>query len=665
MTNLPNLHSRSNKYLDGGGEMAARIRAFDWASTAIGTPDNWSHSLLTTVSIILNSKFPMFLWWGKELIQFYNDAYRPSLGNSGKHPKALGQRGEDCWTEIWTTIKPLLNQVMSGGEATWNEDALIPIYRNGNLEDVYWTFSYSKVVDDNGIGGVLVICSETTAKVIARQKTDAVLAELFYNEQRLKYMLADAPVAIAVLAGKELKVESANTKILEVWGKPKSIIGSSLHAAIPEIKDQGYLQILDEVFTTGVAYFGTEAKVLLNRNAVLEEVYFNFVYHPLKNAAGITTNIMIVASEVTEEVQARLDLIKYQDIITLAIDASSMALWSLQIEKQKIELSQRALTMLEVFKDVELSIHDLLKLMGSYYAYRIMRTVLQAIKKQNNFEFQFPIKLSDGDNVRWLKAAGKAYYTDQNTPLYLTGTLLDITEQRLNNLRKNDFIAMVSHELKTPLTSLKAYVQMLSKEAKESNNLFTETTFNRIDNQVKKMTNMINSFLTLSSLESGKIYLNKTNICLNEIIRGAAEEIMYVNRINHIVLIPCDPVIVNADHEKITQVIINLINNAIKYSPDNNLITITCGKEDNMGIVKVKDGGIGINATDLKKLFQRYFRVQTFANKTTSGFGIGLYLCTEIIERHGGRIWVNSEIGVGSEFCFNLPLTDMEPGALI
>ncbi len=87
----------------------------------------------------------MFLWWGEDLIQFYNDAYRPSLGNNGKHPTALGQKGEDCWPEIWPVIKPLIEQVVTENESTWSENQLIPIYRNGSLEDVYWTFSYSPV----------------------------------------------------------------------------------------------------------------------------------------------------------------------------------------------------------------------------------------------------------------------------------------------------------------------------------------------------------------------------------------------------------------------------------------------------------------------------------------------------------------------------------------
>lgn len=149
----------------GGGELGELIRTKDWSQTAVGPPDQWPPVLRTILSVILHAQFPMFLWWGPDLIQFYNDAYRPSLGDSGKHPSALGQRGELCWPEIWPTIKPLIDRVLAGA-STGGEDQLIPIHRNGRIENVYWTFSYSPVWnEDGGVAGVLVICQETTRQI--------------------------------------------------------------------------------------------------------------------------------------------------------------------------------------------------------------------------------------------------------------------------------------------------------------------------------------------------------------------------------------------------------------------------------------------------------------------------------------------------------------------
>ncbi|HUH32854.1 MAG TPA: PAS domain-containing protein, partial [Daejeonella sp.] len=155
-------------FLKGGGEMGELIRSFNWSETSLGSPDGWPQSLQTALSIILNSRFPMFLFWGPELIQFYNDAYRPSLGKNGKHPNALGTSGYDTWKEIWDTIGPIIVDVLENESSVWHEDQLLPIYRNGHLENVYWTYSYSPLNNEDGIPqGVFVTCYESTEKMKA------------------------------------------------------------------------------------------------------------------------------------------------------------------------------------------------------------------------------------------------------------------------------------------------------------------------------------------------------------------------------------------------------------------------------------------------------------------------------------------------------------------
>ncbi|WP_183559142.1 PAS domain-containing protein [Mucilaginibacter sp. SP1R1] len=167
------------KFLEGGGEMGALIREHDWSETSLGSPDQWPVSLRTTIGIVLNTKFPMFMYWGPDLVCFYNDAYRPSLGINGKHPTLLGAPAKIFWAEIWRILKPLIDQVLSGGGATWSEDQLIPFYRNGAIEDIYWTFSYSPVIDETGApAGIIVACSETTEKVQTLNKIKESKEEL-------------------------------------------------------------------------------------------------------------------------------------------------------------------------------------------------------------------------------------------------------------------------------------------------------------------------------------------------------------------------------------------------------------------------------------------------------------------------------------------------------
>ncbi|HEY9487869.1 MAG TPA: PAS domain-containing sensor histidine kinase, partial [Chryseosolibacter sp.] len=141
--------STTYRFLEGGGEMGALMRSYGWSRSPLGPPVQWPQSLRTVVDLILHSQVPMLLWWGDELIQFYNDAYRPSLGENGKHPRALGQAAKECWPESWHIITPLIDRVRNGGRV-WSEDRQIPICRNGKIEDGYWTFGYSPVRDESG-----------------------------------------------------------------------------------------------------------------------------------------------------------------------------------------------------------------------------------------------------------------------------------------------------------------------------------------------------------------------------------------------------------------------------------------------------------------------------------------------------------------------------------
>lgn len=172
----------SADFLAGGGEMGALTRAYDWSATPLGKPETWPQSLRTALRILLNTNHPMFIWWGPELIQFYNDAYRQTMGPE-RHPSALGQRGRECWAEIWPIVGPQIEQVMSGGGATWHENQLVPVTRHGRLEQVYWTYGYSPIDKDDGIGGVLVVCRDVTRDYLAAAALREREAELARVQQ--------------------------------------------------------------------------------------------------------------------------------------------------------------------------------------------------------------------------------------------------------------------------------------------------------------------------------------------------------------------------------------------------------------------------------------------------------------------------------------------------
>jgi signal transduction histidine kinase len=197
---------------------------------------------------------------------------------------------------------------------------------------------------------------------------------------------------------------------------------------------------------------------------------------------------------------------------------------------------------------------------------------------------------------------------------------------------------------------------MGTSKLRNSEDEFLSGAMENASRQVKKMTSMINSFLNISRLESGQLLIEKEPFRLDELLRETLEETKLTVSSHIFSLNECNDITVNADRDKISSVISNLISNAVKYSPRGKLIHIRCQTEGKMVVVSVKDEGIGIKASEIDRVFDRYYRVENRDLRHISGFGIGLYLSAEIIKRHDGKIWAESESGKGSTFYFKLPL---------
>jgi PAS domain S-box-containing protein len=231
----------------------------------------------------------------------------------------------------------------------------------------------------------------------------------------------------------------------------------------------------------------------------------------------------------------------------------------------------------------------------------------------------------------------------------------DITEQKKDETRKNDFIGMVSHELKTPLTTLTAIIQLLKLKLQDHDDSFIAGAADMAHVQTKRMSNLINGFLDISRLESGKLQMEEEVFEMESLIRDHIKEASFAAPDHTILFEASGSTEVMADKDKIGSVVSNLINNATKYAPVDKPILVTCTSDENAVLVSVKDAGVGIDEQDLTRIFDRYYRVESGAARKVAGFGIGLYLCSEIVARHGGQIWAESEPGKGSTFLFRLP----------
>jgi hypothetical protein len=197
---VKSLPQSSPDWLVGGGEMGAHMRALDWAQTPLGPPESWSPTLKTMTRFMLVNRFPMLLWWGPQFCQLYNDAYRPILG--AKHPQFLGRPTEECWSEIWDILRPLIETPFNGGPATWMEDIQLELNRYGFTEETHFTIAYSPVPDEtvaSGIGGVLATVHEISEKVVGERRI-VVLRDLGTRAVEAKTAEEACAVAATTLA---------------------------------------------------------------------------------------------------------------------------------------------------------------------------------------------------------------------------------------------------------------------------------------------------------------------------------------------------------------------------------------------------------------------------------------------------------------------------------
>ncbi len=220
--------------------------------------------------------------------------------------------------------------------------------------------------------------------------------------------------------------------------------------------------------------------------------------------------------------------------------------------------------------------------------------------------------------------------------------------------QKDEFVAIASHELKTPLTSIKALNQLLAQRMAIEGNVLFDSFFRKMDSQIVRMENLINDLLDVSRIRSGKLTYAMSYFDLEQVVRNACDEITTIRRSHKIVINGSLNKQVYGDKDRISQVMTNILVNSIKYSPQANLIIVTMEETLKEAIVSVQDFGIGISRDNQKRIFDRFYRVSTDEHMY-KGLGIGLFISSEVISKHKGKIWVKSKKNKGASFYFSLP----------
>ena len=669
---LKNFHKLNQRLVPGGGEMGHQVRNHNWAATSLGPIQTWPIHLRTTVSTLLNSGIGMFLWWGKDMLQFYNDAYLPAFGKkSGAFPGAPGVPGAESWGESWSHIYPHIQRVMQTGEAGFGKNQLIPHSRNGYSNEAYSAHSYNPVFNGNGeVDGVLAVEVETTKEVEyspgtgchasqeenRRKELEQLNARTDVAHEKLRALFMQAPVAIAIYRGPKFIVDFANPAVCEFWGRPyKEVIHKPLFEALPEAAEQGFEELLNSVLETGKPVELSEVSVLLNRNGVLEKVFFNLTLHALYEQDKEMQDIVVIANEITDQVVARQKIEeseeKYRTLFN-SID-EGFAIIELVLDENNKAVNYKFVEVNPAFER-----HTGLKNVTGRY----MKDIVP--QHEDSWYETYEQVLLTGVPTRLERySSGLKHYFDVyafriGDPQRKRVAVIfsDITDRKLLEMRKDDFISIASHELKTPVTSIKAYAQLLELHFENERDLGATSLIQKMNKQVNKMTILINDLLDTSKLDSNNLQFHRSDFDLNNFIEEVSTEFQPTVSTHRIVVHTEGVIMVNADRDRILQVLTNYLTNAVKYSPVDTEIHISTKVEKQKVTVSVRDHGDGIAAGHLTKIFDRFYRVTEDTAHSSNGLGLGLYICKEIINHHGGEVWVENADGGGAVFNFSLPL---------
>ena len=318
--------------------MASHIRACDWGSGPLGPISAWPETLVFSVNMLLATNYPILLQWGPEMVQIYNDAFAPILSN--RHPEALGQRGRELWKDVWPAVGYQLEAVLKEGRSFLQQEALVPLLRNGAMQDCYFDYSYSPVYDGGKVAGILVICQEVTQKILAdRERSlaqaalemrqlalDKTVQALHAERSRLLSIVHQAPVLFCLLEGPEHRFTMANAIYMRVAGN-RQIMGRTVAEALPEAVEQGYVGMLDRVFATGEPFIAQGARFLIapdEGQAPVERV-LDFVYQPLREEDGTISGIIVIGVDITDRKLAQSALIQSEKLAAVGRLASTIA----------------------------------------------------------------------------------------------------------------------------------------------------------------------------------------------------------------------------------------------------------------------------------------------------------------------------------------------------
>jgi len=681
--------SKHADFLGGGGEMGALTRAHDWSATPIGPPDTWPQSLRTAVRILLNTNHPMFIWWGPELIQFYNDAYRQTMGPE-RHPSALGQRGRDCWAEIWPIIGSQIEQVMSGGGATWHENQLIPVTRHGRLEQVWWTYGYSPIDEADGVGGVLVVCRDVTKDHLAATALREREAELARVQQ------------IGRIGGLEVDLTTGfrnrrSPEYLLIHGLPPEAVNEThedwVRRIHPDDREATEKKFRDAV-AGDVREYSVQYRIVRPSDGELRWISVKSTIERDEN--GKAVRLVGAHTDITEQVEAERALRQSEEEHRKLADqlASLNATLAERVEEKTRErdriwnVSQDLLLVADRngiwqtvnpawTKTLGWSEAELLNRTSEWLDHPDDGGVTRAHVKKltaNNTTVRFESRFRHKDgSYRWLSWTGvsdqdRIYAVARDVTAEKAATdRLKATEEALRQSQKMEAVGQltggIAHDFNNLLTGIVGSLDLMQTRLEQGR---TENVTRYINaamtsaNRAAALTHRLLAFARRQPLIPKAVDANALVVSLEDLLRRTIGETIDLDIVASAGLWStlCDP-------NQLESALLNLAINARDAMPDGGKLTIATANARIDGIdadtpallpgdyirIDVTDTGTGMSPEVAARAFDPFFTTKPIGQ----GTGLGLSMIYGFARQSNGHVLIDSKQGAGTSVILYLP----------